>query len=312
MVGAVRALTEGGHQFDIVDSSMDLASYRVVILPDRIPASREIVAKVRSFHKAGGAVLASFESGLDRGKEDFALDLLPVRLRDDEPLAADGRPARGRVFHRTAYGDYIRPRAAWVGGAIEDAVRPMYTKAANVTLRGEAEVVADVVLPYFYRTYAHFCSHEQAPSSGRKDGPAAVVGPGVVYFAHAVFDLYARYAPSWVKAMVLRALEHFLPDPVLRHDGPSTLEAYVNDQHAPQRRVVHLLHYVPQRRAETLEIVEEALPLCDLHVDVRCDGDVVAARCVPSGEPVAYEQRDGRVVIALPKLRGHQMIELAY
>ena len=52
--GATRILQEGGHQFDFIDSKSPLSKYKVVILPDTIPVSKALAAKLSKFVASGG------------------------------------------------------------------------------------------------------------------------------------------------------------------------------------------------------------------------------------------------------------------
>ena len=84
----------------------------------------------------------------------------------------------------------------------------------------QSEVLSEVILPYFNRTYDHFCSHAQTPSSGKRGYAGIVKNGNVIYFAHPIFRLYNRYAPRWCKQLVLNALDMLLPEPLISHDGP--------------------------------------------------------------------------------------------
>jgi len=47
--------------------------------------------------------------------------------------------------------------------------------------------------------------------------------------------------------------------------------ATLNRQAAEDRLVVHLLHYVPERRCDVIDVIEDVIPLRDLGVLVRAD-----------------------------------------
>jgi hypothetical protein len=173
-------------------------------------------------------------------------------------------------------------------------------------------VLANVIVPYFPRTYKHFCSHRQTPSSGRVGGPAIVQRGRAIYFAHPIFAQYDRNAPRWCKTLFLNALDILLPEPLLRHGGPTTLRMTVNEQAAENRWVVHLLHYIPERRSQDIEVIEDVIPLYDVRVSVRVPGEVTAVACVPEGRALAYEQRGNRVEFVVSELVGHQMVEISF
>lgn len=290
--GAVRILTELRAQFDVLDSQSDFAGYRVLVLPDRIPVSEALAAKLEAFVQKGGALLASFESGLDPKGERCVLPSLGVDLVGDAPFSPD----------------FLVPRGTF-GVELPQTDMVMYLKGKQVKTRAGAIVEVDVRSPYFNRTAEHFCSHRHTPSSGKPAGYPGIVGNGRnIYFMHPVFEQYHASAPRWVKVLVGAALRRQLPDPVLRAEGPSTLMATMNAQ--PSRFVVHLLHYIPERRGQTLDVIEDVIPLHEVKVSVKPPRAVKRVVTAPEGAVLPHTVRAGRVHFTLPRLEGHQMIAL--
>lgn len=293
MSGAVHMLQEGGHQFDVVDSQADLAGYALVILPDEIAVGEALAGKLDAYQKAGGSVIASYRSGLTPDGEAFALDAFGVDLVGDAPYSPD----------------FVQPKGL-VGRGLPETGHVMYMKAMEVSARSGSDTLAVTLVPYFNRTWEHFCSHRHTPSAEKPEYPAVVKNGHVIYFAHPVFRQYGQNAPRWVKQLVLNAIDILLPDPVLRVDGPSTILSTVNDQRAQGRRIVHLLHYVPERRGADFDVIEDVIPVYDVGVSLRAEAEPKAVRCVPDGEDVAFTYRDGRVTFTVGKVEGHQMVEV--
>jgi len=265
-----------------------------VILPDTIPVSPTLAAKLEKFVAGGGKLIASYKSGLNEAGDAFALKCLGVEFVGDAPFSPD----------------FIVP-AGEVGRGLPKTEHVMYKKGLAVKLRKGAKALAGTRVPYFNRTWEHFCSHRHTPSA-HKRGAAGIVGKGgCIYFMHPIFTEYADDAPRWCKQLVLNALEMLLPDPRVRHDGPSTVVATLNRQKAEKRLALHLLHYIPERRAQHFDIIEDVIPLHDLTVSVKAPGKVKSVRCVPEDVPLEFATKNGRVEFALPKLEGHQIIELA-
>ena len=52
-------------------------------------------------------------------------------------------------------------------------------------------------------------------------------------------------------AHTANALDLLLPEPRVRHAGPSTLLVTLSEQLAHNRQVLHLLHYIPERRGSS-------------------------------------------------------------
>jgi hypothetical protein len=311
LMGITRMLEESAHQFDIVDSASDLARFKVVVLPDAIPVSAELADKLQAYLDGGGALLASFEAGMNGEKTAFTLQALGVRLKSEGPRDLNGELVRGKIYDRADYVEYVLPQGALGKGLAETEVA-LYIRGMDVEAEPDAEVLMSKVLPYFDRTYQHFCSHRQTPSSGQAGGPAVVKNGRVIYFANPIFSEYNAVAPRWEKQLVLNALALLLPEPLVRHTGPSTLQVTVNEQAADKRWVVHLLHYIPERRSQTIDIIEDVIPLDDIDISVRVPGTVTGVVCVPEATSLTYRQVGDRVEFTLPRLVGHQMITLGF
>lgn len=308
--GATRMLEEAAYQFEIVDSQSDLSRYKLLILPDSIPVSAEFANKLEAYLAAGGALIATFESGLNEEKSDFALKSLGVRKTGDGPRDARGEWVRGRNFRSGDYVDYILPQGQ-IGAGMPVTEHVMYLRGLDVAVQAGSTVLAQRINPYFDRTWEHFCSHRQTPSSGQTGAPAIVQNGRAIYFSHPIFSQYFQNAPHWVKRMMLNAIQMLLPNPLIQHNGPSTLYATLSQQAQENRHVVHLLHYIPERRGADFDVVEDVIPLYNLKVSVRVEQPIRSVQAVPEGKSLQFTQQGGRVEFELPKLHGHQMVELA-
>jgi len=293
-LGAVRMLQEGGHQFDVLDSQGAFERYRLLILPDTIPVSEELAAKLEAYLRGGGALIASYRSGLSPDGESFALDALGVSLKGDAPFSPD----------------FIRARSTFAAG-LPQCELVMYLRGMEVEPRPGSEVLADVFVPYFNRGI-RFCSHQHTPSAGVVGYPGAVRSGRAIYLAHPVFTQYQRNAPRWCKQLVLNAVDLLMPDPLVRTDAPTSALVSVNEQPAENRWVFHLLHYIPERRSQDLDVIEDVIPLHDVTVSLRTPRPVRTVACVPGGEPLAFADRDGRIEFALGKVVGHQMVAVEF
>jgi hypothetical protein len=311
IMGATRMLQEGAQQFGILDSESDLTPYAVLVLPDRVPVDAALGARLQAYLDSGGALIASFASGMDARQSRFTLDALGVSLTDEGPRDAHGALARGREFPANDFVDYLLPRDSLASG-LPQTEHVMYMRGMPIAAAEGAEVLADRVASYFDRSYRHFCSHRQTPSAGQVVGPAVVQSGRCIYFSHPIFSQYQSRAPRWCKQLFLNALARLLPDPLVRIEAPTATIAALNSQPAADRWVVHLLHYVPERRGEAFDVLEDVVPLYDVPLSVRVERAVMSMRLVPEGMSLAFTQEDGRVQCRVPKIEGHAMVEIAF
>jgi hypothetical protein len=94
-----------------------------------------------------------------------------------------------------------------------------------------------------------------------------------IYFANPIFSEYNAVAPRWEKQLFLNALDLLLPDLLIRHDGPTMLQVTVNEQPEGNRWIVHLLHYIRERRSQEIDILQDVMN-------------------VPEQESLPYEQKN--------------------
>ncbi len=289
--GFVRMLTELAAQFDVIDSQFDFSRYKLIVLPDEIPVNDALRDKLEAFVGAGGSLIASHESGLNPGKTAFNLPSLgleyvgPAVFSPDFLVVRDGGMARG-----FSPAEYV-----------------MYLKGAEVRLRGAQELVKTNV-PYFNRTWEHFCSHRHTPSEFKYGYPGVTRSGRVIYFMHPVFSQYQQNAPRWAKQLVGNAIDALLPQPLVRVKAPSTAMVALNEQAAARRLVLHLLHYIPERRGQAFDVIEDVIPLNNVEASVRVDGPVKAVRLVPQGTVVPHRAEAGRVAFTVSHVNGHQMV----
>lgn len=310
IIGVTRMLQESGYQFDIIDSKNKFADYSVLILPDSIVVEGDLADKLKHYLADGGKVIASFESGLNKSG-DFALKEFGVEVSSEQTLDEQGNPVRGRTFTRNAYLEYILPKKDMVQG-LPETEHAMYMKGLEVQADKDSEILADTISSYFNRSYKHFCSHNQAPSSGEKDYPAIVKKDNLIYFAHPIFKQYHENAPRWCKQLLVNALNILMSEKLVEHDGPTTMIVTLNEQEQQNRQILHLLHYVPERRSKDIDIIEDIIPLYNVKLSIKTDRNIKNVRLVPVGKEISFEENKGRIEFVVPKVNGHQMLELDY
>lgn len=300
-------------QFDIIDSQADFERYPLLILPDNIPVDERLKKKLDSYLESGGRMIITFESGFAEDGERYMLcketgiEALRAPLRTSE-----GGLARGIITNSNDYAEYIMPGEA-IGKRLPKTEHVMYAKGVEVArTAGDVQVMARFVPPYFYRSFEHFSSHRQAPSTHKLSDPAIIRRGNVIYFASPVFAIYNARAPRWCLEMMNDAVMELLGKKMVVHDGPSTLFASLNVQEEKKRYILHLLHYIPEKIAEDLHTVEDVIPLSDLHIKLNLDKEAESAVLVPEGKPLDIRAGDGNVEFTLPRLEGYQAVEIRF
>jgi hypothetical protein len=281
-LGAARMLIEGRHQFDFIDTRADFGKYRVIIAPDVIQLDGNLKTKLETYLAEGGALLATYRSCL--GLAGFP----SISEGEDLPFSPD----------------FARPKLGFAGRPDTDYV--MYERGLAVTPREGVEVFATITEPYFERSYDRFVSHAHTPPETTTEKPAVLKLGNVVHFVHPVFTTYAVHSMLFHREIVLAALRKLLPDPKVICEAPSTLQATMT-RLPDGREILHLLHYVPERRGQNLEVVEDRLPLTNIKVSTLGSWQ---AKLQPQNQDLETELANGRTLSQIPLIDGHQLVEL--
>ncbi len=75
--------------------------------------------------------------------------------------------------------------------------------------------------------------------------------------------------------------------------------------------MLHCLHFIPERRCETIDVLEDVIPLRDVKIHVHADRPVSAVHLAPSGVALPFERSSGgSVSFRVPSIEGHQMLQI--
>lgn len=299
--GAAQMLQEMKLPFDVIDRHADFSRYRLLILPDAIGLDDETAARLAAYLKAGGKAILSDRSGLDaEGKPLAALDL---------GFSTSGAQVE---FSPT----YIAADAAALPG-LTSTPFVVYGRARALTA-GDATVLAEVVPPYFNRSYKHFCSHQHAPedTGAARLGPAVTEKGGAAYIAYPIFQIYHDMGQPLYRYLVADLVQRLLPDPVIRTSLSSSGRATLAHQPNRQRHILHLLYGAPTVRGKAVPAGEGKTRVMEMIEDIQSIGPVKASVRLPrepsrvydalSGEDLAVTaEGNGYYSVTLPSLRIH-------
>jgi len=288
-LGATNLLEELHQQFDILDKDSDFTPYKLLILPDRHRLDGALLEKVKSYLAGGGKILLSNESGLNADASTFALPELGLDYEGPWP-------------HKDQYVEIVdqamRP-------AFPEMVEVFYTTGQAVKTRPGTSVLGRIWKAFFDKNYEHF-QVEQTPFSKPTDYAGVTQHDNAIYIAAPIFQMYAEYAYLFYQQLVGNCIERLLPSPLIRAQAPSTAQITLTKQ--PGRWVVHVLNYIPQRRAPNLDIVQEASPLTDVKLSVRIEPEPRQVYLAPQRRGVKFAYESGYVHFTVPLVDGHQMI----
>jgi hypothetical protein len=292
--GCCTMLDELGYLFDIVEVRSDWSKYKLVILPDTVLCDEILTEKIQDYIKQGGNVLATGDSTLDANKEHFMIPEFGITY----------------VGKEDRWPSFIMPNDI-LGKSLPNTEHVMYLQGNRVE-PDQATGILDTIMPYFSRTWEHFCSHRHTPSSSQLGTPAAIKSDATIYFSHPIFTIYDKLHPNWCKEIVKDALKQFLKDQIVETNGPTTMVVTLNEQKAENRYVLHALHYVPIKNSQELYTIEDVIPLHDITFSLQVQEKVTSVTLVPEGKNLDYTINNGRIEFTIPRIDGHAMVALQY
>ena len=294
--GVCRILQELHLLFDYVNVRDPFEPYKLLILPDEVHLSAETAAKIDRYVAGGGKLLVSGTSGLRDGRSQIAsmnIEHLGNSGHAQQYLRLDteyfaGIPQIDHVLYEG--GERIRPCG-----------RNGETSAGD---RGDAQVLAHIVEPYFERTYGAFCSHRQTPPSLTESGDAGIVRcEGGMCVSFPIFRMYSVYGYTIYRDILKRCLEELVPAPLVRTDLPAISELTLRG--SDEGIVLHLLNYVITRKAKIMETIEERFTVCDREISVYTGVRPQEVIRIPQRTSVPFEYNEGYTRIRPEREEGY-------
>ena len=302
--GAAAALAALKHQWNgETPDRENLHNYQVVIIPDKGYLTDEMRARLAAYRQQGGKILFSHQATLHGGK--FTLPDAPVRYVDACPYT----PSYMRLANISSA---FPADSQWLGAGLPDTEYVNYQAGSYVAVEAKASGLGEVWAPYFNRAPEHFSSHAQTPVDKPTGHPVAVLSDDATcaYIYAAAFRGYREDAFYIYKEIVGRLLEKLLPEPLVRvgsNVAPST-EIAILRQADENRLIVHVVNFQPQRRTAGNEFIEAAVPVNNVSFAVRTDKAPSRVVLVPSGEEIAFEQKERYCHITLPTVLTAQIV----
>jgi hypothetical protein len=297
--GAAQMLQELKRPFDVIDPSLDFAAYKLIVLPDTIPVEDKLASRLEAFVLGGGKLVLSGGSGI---REDGAFAIKAGVKRAGPPVAFD--PSYIRASRRLDPGMTSSPFVA-------------YGIAETIASTG-ADVLAEVMPPYFNRTYQHFSSHQHTPddSSAKPLGAAVTATDAVGYIAYPIFRMYHAMGQPLYRYLVRGLINRFLPETIVT-DLPSSARLTLTRQENHRRHILHLLYGAPQVRGKAVP-TDRGTRVMEMIEDIPTLGPVTAMVALPrtptrvydalTGADIPFTNGGDRVEIKLPDLRIHSAV----
>ncbi len=292
--GVTNMLLETQNDFLVVDPEEDLSRYDTIILTGAACLDENTAAKLEAFAASGGGLVVLGESALDNDRQKFVLDV--------------GADYLGPAQYEN---DYLVVGETLAAG-LPSSPFLNYAPALRTQPTEEAEVLASLHEPYFNRTYARYCSHQNTPyRPERAEHPGAVRNGNIVFLPNPLGAMYHDHGARVHRDLFKNALDLVYDSPMVRTSLPSAGRVTLLHQPENNRYVAHLMYSPPLQRGRCL-VIEDLVSLYDVPLEVSVPENVREIRTVPDNESLSVEGAEHGVKTVIPQIKGHCAVVLAY
>lgn len=291
--GVANMLMEAQLDFVAVHPGQDLSGLDTIIMSGARCLDDAEAARLNAWVKAGGKLLVIGESALDAGKKRFLFDIGAEYV---------GTPAFDC--------DYLvagKPLAANVPAAPVLVYQPALRSTVS-----SGTVLATIKEPYFSRTYATYCSHQNTcnrPEDAKH--PAAVQKGRILWLAHPWGANYYYHGARAHRDFFINAVRRLHPAPVVSTTLPSAGRVSIVHQPDQRRFCVHLLYAGPLQRGRTL-VIEDLPTLSDIPLTLRVDEKIRSVTLPLTRKKLTAKRSAGGVSVTVPSLNCHEVVVFSY
>lgn len=293
LAGAVNLLNEKHLQFDIIDDQMDFNKYRLIILPDTIFLKADLERKLENYVSNGGKLLLTYKSGLIDKKEQFS-KFLNIRYIGN----AKYKPTYAKF--NELYGNYLSKAEIVLHGD-------------SLAVKSSMNKIGELWNPMYNRSYLHYYSHYQAPIYDESDYILGAYNQQIVYLAHDYFKMYRDYGVREYKEIIYNAITKLLNYNLqVDTDAPSTADVILNKANEINQYQLNYLNYVPVRKTNHVDIIEEATPVYNTKFKLANMPQIKNVKSLITGKRLKFEQHNDQVEFVLDELNGFELLGINF
>lgn len=293
--GVLRMLTELQIPFDFINMQQSLEEYKLLILPDELSIPSWYESTIDSFLASGGKLLASCQAGRKEDGGYLVLDRLNLDFQGKNPYAPSyvHFEAESRFDSRFHY--------------------CFYSQGTLVKGKKEHSRHGSLYASYFNRSYDAFSSHCQSPvnKDHALEADCIISSDAISYCCYPLFKDYLTHGLQFCRELFSLMLEDLGYESPVATDLPVTSEVTLYHQKEQDRDIVHLLHYIPVRKSEELDVIDATIPLYDRKVTLKGSRRPSRVFSAFSAKELSF-QFENELTIEVPRIEGYEVLVIEY
>ena len=293
-IGALRILQEGQYLFDIVDSTMELRQYDIVILPDEIKLTKAFQQKLCEYNKHGGKIIATGNSSLLLDEDKFGINFGIEYKKESEYQPS---------YCSTEFNLKDLNKTAFV----------MYSKANEIEVTSkDIEILAYNEKSYFNRSVFHFSSHQHTPNDCENKSVGIVKNKNGVYVPWRMFSDYATVGEITSKQIIIHIIDLLLGDKkLLTTTLPVPTLLTLRSQKLTNCDILHILYASPIKRGN-VEVIEDIPDIYNSDIILTVSKPVKKLYKAPTMDEIAFEKNTNKISFTIDKFNCHEMVVIEY
>ena len=138
------------------------------------------------------------------------------------------------------------------------------------------------------------------------DAPCVTRNGNVIYISNPLFTDYIKFGVRVYRDVVKKCIELLLEEPMIKTDLPVSAEVTLRKQE--DRFIVHILHYIAERKSRKLDIIDTKIPLYNRRVMLYTGHPPKKVYMAPTGQELPIKFENGYMEVIIPEICGHVMV----
>ncbi|MEC8649554.1 MAG: alpha-amylase family protein [Verrucomicrobiota bacterium] len=292
--GLSKILLEAHINFEVANLTEDLSNYSAIIVPGAPCLLDEDADRLNAYAREGGYLVVLGAGVFASDKKTVLLDI--------------GADFLGEAKFDC---DYLVVGEPYNSGLVSSPFLN-YQATRRFLAHPETAVLATLREPYFSRTRAQYCSHQNTPYSVEvAEHPGIIRNGNIIYVAPELDWMYLKYGARLHRDLLVNILLELPINPMVTTTMPSAGRMAFMHQAHKHRYIAHFLYAPPMQRGKC-EIIEDMPPLYDVPLQFDLPQSVTSAKLVPDdiSLPITWAGRKGNVTV--PKFSCHCAVVLQY
>ena len=121
-----------------------------------------------------------------------------------------------------------------------------------------------------------------------------------------MFTDYIQNGAKICRQIVKHCIDNLIDRPLIETNLPTSAEITLRQQ--KDRWIVHILHYIAERKCRKIDIVDTKIPLQNIMIKIRTGFVPKSVYIAPEIKELDFDMEDDYMVVSINEIFGHEML----